>query len=132
MHHLVEESENDQEPDEGDREQDSSHTHSSSHETERLRQREREREQGQRLVQRLLRRATFLSDYDELCGRHLHKFASQSALQEALSMFQSRHIDVPLLAMQPSDDPLHAVLSPPSLHRSPPSPLTATATGQSA
>ena len=64
---------------------------------------------GSDLVKKLLRKATFLSDYDELCGRHLHKFSSQRQLQDALSMFQCRHIDVPMLAMQPLDDPLHAV-----------------------
>jgi len=64
---------------------------------------------GGQLVQQLLSKATFLSDYDELCGRFLHKFSSQSQLQDALSMFQCAHIDVPLLAIQPEDDPLHAV-----------------------
>jgi len=74
---------------------------------------------GDQLVQQLLRKATFLSDYDELCGRLLHKFSSQSQLQDALSMFQCAHIDVPLLAIQPEDDPLHAVCS---IHSTPISP----------
>ena len=64
---------------------------------------------GRVLVKTLLEKAIFLSDYDELCGRHLHKFSSQDQLQEALSMFQCRHINVPMLAIQPLDDPLHAV-----------------------
>lgn len=64
---------------------------------------------GRVLVKSLLEKAIFLSDYDELCGRHLHKFSSQEQLQEALSMFQCRHINVPMLAIQPLDDPLHAV-----------------------
>jgi hypothetical protein len=64
---------------------------------------------GRNLVKTLLQKAVFLSDYDELCGRHLHKFSSQDQLQEALSMFQCRHINVPMLAIQPLDDPLHAV-----------------------
>lgn len=64
---------------------------------------------GRVLVKTLLEKAIFLSDYDELCGRHLHKFSSQEQLQEALSMFQCRHINVPMLAIQPLDDPLHAV-----------------------
>jgi predicted alpha/beta-fold hydrolase len=61
------------------------------------------------LISQLLSKCFFVSHYDEVVGLSLHKYQSPDHLHEAVSMTSFKDIDVPLLAMQPLDDPLHMV-----------------------
>eukprot|EP01040_Poterioochromonas_malhamensis_P013271 gene13271-14576_t len=54
-----------------------------------------------------LTRCLLLSHYDEHVGLTLHGYSSLDHLQDSLSMFNFEDISVPLLAIQPADDPLH-------------------------
>lgn len=64
---------------------------------------------GRSAVSRILSRCVYLSHYDQHAALHLHGYKSEESLQHALSMFEVHNIDVPLLALQPQDDPLHLV-----------------------
>ncbi len=68
-------------------------------------------EGGAGLLSRLLTSCTFISDYDRLFAKHLHGYPSLEEMNRTLSMHELGKIDVPLLAIQPSDDPLHMVCS---------------------
>ena len=61
------------------------------------------------MVSRLLTSCTFLSDYDRIFSKYLHSYPSQEIMNQSLSLHDLHRIDIPLLAVQPSDDPLHMV-----------------------
>ena len=66
-------------------------------------------EGGSGLINRLLTSCTFMSDYDRLFAKALHSYVSVEDMNGFVSMHDLHRIDVPLLAVQPSDDPLHMV-----------------------
>lgn len=66
-------------------------------------------EGGTDVINRLLSACTFVSDYDRLFSKTLHGYVSQEDMNRVLSMHEVDCIKYPLLAVQPADDPLHAV-----------------------
>lgn len=52
----------------------------------------------------------FTSEYDSLAWRHLYGFETEKEYYTALSSsFIDKRLDIPFLAVQPRDDPLHSV-----------------------
>jgi hypothetical protein len=51
----------------------------------------------------------FMSHYDAIAGRLIHGYENDEELRIALSMQQLQRINVPMIALQAEDDPLHAV-----------------------
>ena len=49
----------------------------------------------------------FLSDYDRIAATNLYGFNSQTDYFKTVSTHSTIGIDIPLLALQPFDDPLH-------------------------
>jgi predicted alpha/beta-fold hydrolase len=49
----------------------------------------------------------FLSDYDRIAATSLHDFKTITDYNKTLSIHSTTAIDIPLLAVQPADDPLH-------------------------
>jgi predicted alpha/beta-fold hydrolase len=60
-------------------------------------------------VSRELAKVHLLSQYDEIVGRRIHRYRSVDDLADAMSMNHFSKMKVPVLALQPRDDPLHSV-----------------------
>jgi len=61
---------------------------------------------GEDIINKLLS-CHFLSDYDRIAATHLHNFNTFNEYNKTLSVHSTAGISVPLLAVQPLDDPLH-------------------------
>lgn len=61
---------------------------------------------GEDVVNKILS-CHFLSDYDRIAAVHLHNFKTLTDYNKTLSIHSTAGIEVPLLTVQPFDDPLH-------------------------
>jgi predicted alpha/beta-fold hydrolase len=62
-------------------------------------------------VSRSLAKCHFLSDYDEIAVPRFHGYENEDDLSAAMSMNHFSDMKIPLMGLQPRDDPLHQVNS---------------------
>lgn len=60
-------------------------------------------------LQTIQSKCYFISHYDSIAGRLIHGYENEEDLRMALSMQQLQRINVPMIALQAVDDPLHSV-----------------------